>query len=49
MSEVKKVVLAYSGGLDTDAALGKASLVAAAIRVLVKLHVPRVGTAVGGF
>ena len=49
MSEVKKVVLAYSGGLDTDAALGKASLVAAAIRVFVKLHVPRVGTAVGGF
>ena len=33
----------------TDAALGKASLVAAAIRVFVKLHVPRVGVAVGGF
>ena len=49
MSEVKKVVLAYSGGLDTDAALGKASLVAAAIRVFVKLHVPRVGAAVSCF
>ena len=33
----------------TDAALGKASLVAAAIRVFVKFHVPRVGVAVGGF
>ena len=33
----------------TDAALCKASLVAAAIRVFVKLHVPRVGVAVGGF
>ena len=33
----------------TDAALGKASLVAAAIRVFVKLHVPRIGVAVGGF
>ena len=33
----------------TDAAFGKASLVAAAIRVFVKLHVPRVGVAVGGF
>ena len=49
MSEVKKVVLAYSGGLDTAAALGKASLVAAAIRVFVKLHVPRIGVAVSGF
>ena len=33
----------------TDAAFGKASLVAAAIRVFVKLHVPRIGVAVGGF
>ena len=33
----------------TDAALGKASLVTAAIRVFVKFHVPRVGVAVGGF
>ena len=33
----------------TDAALCKASLVAAAIRVFVKLHVPRIGVAVGGF
>ena len=33
----------------TDATLGKASLVAAAIRVFVKLHVPRIGVAVGGF
>ena len=33
----------------TDAAFGKAALVAAAIRVFVKLHVPRVGVAVGGF
>ena len=32
-----------------DAAFGKASLVAAAIRVLVKFHVPRVGVAVGNF
>ena len=30
----------------TDAALGKASLVATAIRIFVKLHVPRVGVAV---
>ena len=49
MSEVKKVVLADSGGLDTDATLGKASLVAAAIRVFVKFHVPRVGVAVSCF
>ena len=49
MSEVKKVVLAYSGGLDTAAALGKASLVAAALRVFVKSHVPRVGVAVSCF
>ena len=49
MSEVKKVVLAYSGGLDTDAAFGKASLVAAAIRVFVKFHVPRVEVAVSCF
>ena len=33
----------------TDATFGKASLVAAAIRVFVKFHVPRVGVAVGGF
>ena len=33
----------------TDAALGKTSLVAAAIRVFAKFHVPRVGVAVGGF
>ena len=33
----------------TDAAFGKASLVAAAIRVFVKVHVPRIGVAVGGF
>ena len=33
----------------TDAAFGKASLIAAAIRVFVKLHVPRIGVAVGGF
>ena len=33
----------------TDAAFCKASLVAAAIRVFVKLHVPRIGVAVGGF
>lgn len=33
----------------TDAALCKASLVAAAIRVFVKFHIPRVGVAVGGF
>ena len=33
----------------TDAALGKASFIAAAVRVFVKFHVPRVGVAVGGF
>ena len=33
----------------TDAAFCKASLVAAAIRVFVKVHVPRIGVAVGGF
>ena len=52
------VQMAQSGGQvvqtqllhqHTDAAFGKASLVAAAIRVFVKLHVPRVGVAVGGF
>ena len=32
-----------------DAAFCKASLVAAAVRVFVKLHVPRIGIAVGGF
>ena len=32
-----------------DAAFGELSLVAAAIRVFVKFHVPRVGVAVGGF
>lgn len=31
-----------------DAAFGESSLVAAAVRVFVKLHVPRVGVAVGG-
>lgn len=52
------VQMAQSGGQvvqpqflhqHTDAALGKASLVAAAIRVFVKFHVPRIGVAVGGF
>ena len=33
----------------TDAAFGKASFVAAAVRVFVKLHVPRIGVAVGRF
>lgn len=52
------VQMAQSGGQvvqpqflhqHTDAALCKASLVAAAIRVFVKFHIPRVGVAVGSF
>ena len=32
-----------------DAAFGEASLIAAAVRIFVKLHVPRIWVAVGGF